>query len=62
MEGRPSEESCSDTQVPEAATSKGQAALRIMVDIAMSNGLRLSQKNLSYRELRLLIEKLEVLC
>ena len=38
------------------------AALRIMVDIAMSNGLRLSQKNLSYRELRLLIEKLEVLC
>ena len=39
-----------------------QSPVRIMVDIAMSNGLRLSQKNLSYRELRLLIEKLEVLC
>lgn len=62
VEGRPSSESSPASQVPEAAASKGQNALRIMVDIAMSNGLRLSQKNLSYRELRLLIEKLEVLC
>ena len=62
VEGRPSSESSPDSQVPEAAASKGQNALRIMVDIAMSNGLRVSQKNLSYRELRLLIEKLEVLC
>ena len=41
---------------------KSQGTLRIMVDIAMSNGLRLSQKNLSYQDLRSLIEKLEVLC
>ena len=57
VEGRPSEESGQDS-----TPLKTQSSLRIMVDIAMSNGLRLSQKNLSYRELRLLIEKLEVLC
>ena len=59
VDGRPSEDSCPYSQVPEAAASKGHNAFRIMVDIAMSNGLRLSQKNLSYRELRLLIEKLK---
>ena len=62
VDGRPSEDSCPDSSVPDATSPKSQSPLRIMVDISMSNGLRLSQKNLSCRELRLLIEKLEVLC
>ena len=62
MEGRPSEESSQDSPAGDTTPLKTQCTLRIMVDIAMSNGLRLSQKNLSYRELRQLIEKLEVLC
>ena len=36
--------------------------LRILVDIRMSNGVHLSQKNLSYEGLRSLVEKLEGLC
>ena len=36
--------------------------LRILVDIHMSNGVYLSQKNLSYEGLKSLVEKLEVLC
>lgn len=38
------------------------AALRIMVDIKMSNGLHICQKNLSYQKLLALVENLEVLC
>lgn len=62
VEGRPSSESSPASPGPDATPPDVQSPLRIMVDIAMSNGLRVSQKNLSYRELRLLIEKLEVLC
>lgn len=36
--------------------------LRIHVDIRMSNGVHISQKNLSYAGLKSLLEKLEVLC
>ena len=36
--------------------------VRILVELRMTNGLHISQKNLSYQELRKLIEKLEVLC
>ena len=35
---------------------------RIWIDIRMSNGLHLSQKNLSYQDLVRMIEKLEGLC
>lgn len=35
---------------------------RIMVDIKVSNGLRVFQKNLSYRNLLALVENLEALC
>ena len=62
VDGLPSETSCPSSRSPEAAPAQPQGTLRIMVDIAMGNGLRLSQKNLSYRDLRSLIEKLEVLC
>lgn len=61
VDGRPTEEQHS-MQQPAAPASKTSPVLRIMVDLSMSNGLRLSQKDLTYQELRLLIEKLEVLC
>ena len=35
---------------------------RILVEIRMSNGLHISQKNLTYHELIKLVEKLEGLC
>lgn len=60
--GRPPEEPCSERQPSDPVVPKPQAPLRIMVEIAMTNGLHLSQKNLSYQELRVLIEKMEVLC
>lgn len=36
--------------------------LHILVDIHMSNGVHINQKNLSYVDLKRLIEKLEDLC
>ena len=36
--------------------------VRIWIDIRVSNGLHLSQKNLSYQDLVRMIEKLEGLC
>ena len=36
--------------------------VRILVEIRMSNGLHISQKNLTYHELIKLVEKLEGLC
>ena len=38
------------------------SSVRILVELRMTNGLHISQKNLSYQELKQLIEKLEVLC
>ena len=37
-------------------------SVRILIDLHISNGLHVHQKNLSYQSLRALIEKLEVLC
>lgn len=37
-------------------------SVRIMVDIRMSNGMQVRQKNLSYERLVKLVEKLEELC
>ena len=37
-------------------------SIRILVDLRISNGLHIHQKNLSYQSLRTLIEKLEALC
>lgn len=48
---------------PEAAARfASHAGLRILVDIRMSNGVHISQKNLSYEGLKSLVEKLEGLC
>ena len=50
-------------QKPESAPRlSSPAELRILVDIRMSNGVHLSQKNLSYEGLKSLVEKLEGLC
>lgn len=48
---------------PEEDT-KGRPGMetRIMIDIRVSNGLHIRQKNLSYRKLRDMVEKLEDLC
>lgn len=50
-------------QKPEVDTRlSSPAELRILVDIRMSNGVHVSQKNLSYEGLKSLVEKLEGLC
>lgn len=36
--------------------------VRIMISIRMTNGIQISKKNMDYRELHSLVEKLEVLC
>lgn len=41
---------------------KEKSSVRILVEIHMTNGLHISQKNLSYQELKRLVEKLEGLC
>ena len=41
---------------------KSESPLRILVNIRMSNGLRIEKKNLSYTELKQFVENLEVLC
>lgn len=72
VSGRP-ENQAEDTQPSEDLTNQPKTAIpvekstesedtRIMVDIKMSNGLHVFQKNLSYRKLLTLVENLEVLC
>ena len=51
------------TESPEPADKQEPSSrTRIMVDIRVSNGLRLFQKDLSYQQLCSLVEKLEGLC
>ena len=47
-------------QHPEEAQKK--ESVRIMVDIRMSNGMQIRQRNLSRHQLLKLVEKLEALC
>ena len=67
----PEKESGEATTVPDPTletAAAGQSApedrkgLRIMVDIRMTNGINIRQRNLDYRGLVGLVEKLEVLC
>lgn len=46
----------------EASAEAKTSSVRILVELRMSNGLHLTQKNLSYQDLKALIEKLEGLC
>lgn len=55
----PKQESPSQEQ---SSTVTKPSGVRILVELRMTNELHLSQKNLSYQELKHLIEKLEVLC
>ena len=41
---------------------EGKREVRIMVDIRMTNGMQVRQKNLNYGQLVGLVEKLEALC
>ena len=54
-----------EVQVDESkpvSKSSDDNPVRIWIDIRISNGLHLSQKNLSYQDLVRMIEKLEGLC
>ena len=51
----------SPSQEPSSTVTK-PSGIRILVELRMTNGLHISQKNLSYQELKRLIEKLEGLC
>lgn len=69
VNGRPEEDpEEEDVELQLAANKqiKAQAAsgndLRIMVDIRMTNGMHIHQRNLSYEALQQLIINLEVLC
>lgn len=46
----------------QSTTEKKSSCVRILVDLRMTNGLHISQKNLNYQKLKRLIEKLEGLC
>lgn len=62
-EAKPSEShpASSEDAGQERAASETEFT-RIMVDIRMTNGLRVRQKNLSYRKLMALVGNLEALC
>lgn len=57
-----SKESHTLSTAPARSDDYSMGDLRIMVDIRMTNGMHIRQKNLSYEALRGLVEKLEVLC
>lgn len=65
VDGRPSEEKEKALPVPSSQPTPPAASsscVRILVEIRMSNGLHISQKNLGYQDLVKLVEKLEGLC
>ena len=63
VDGRPSEEeeASAAPSHPRQQYTSG-SPVRILVEIRMSNGLHISQKNLNYQDLVKLVEKLEALC
>ena len=48
--------------VPERKTDTESGSVRIMIDIRMTNGMRIQQRNLTFPDLKTLIVKLEGLC
>ena len=56
------EESRKDGRPQADSSASATSPVRILVELRMTNGLHISQRNLSYQELRRLIEKLEGLC
>lgn len=64
VDGAPAEEN-EESSMPVSLPSSSDTSdkpVRIWVEVRMSTGLHLSQKNLSYRELVRMIKKLEGLC
>lgn len=51
-----------ESKQEQTSTVTKSSCVRILVELRMTNGLHISQKNLSYQELKQLIEKLEGLC
>lgn len=66
VEGKPENDLETDRTAqpsPAGKTITGHGnPLRIMIDLKMTNGLHLQQRNLSYEELKRMISNLEVLC
>ena len=62
VDGIPSVTATSSPKEQEASPFSPKDSVRILIDLRISNGLHIHQKNLSYQSLRALIEKLEVLC
>ena len=58
VENRPEPE----TAEPSTSATSHREGPRIMIDIKMSNGMHIHQRNLSYVQLQGLIDKLEALC
>ena len=63
VDGRPSAEE-EEKPAEKVPTSKETVVkdVRILLDLRVSNGLHLRQGNLSYGDLKRLVEKLEGLC
>ena len=51
-----------ESKQEQASTVMKPSCVRILVELRMTNGLHISQKDLSYQELKRLIEKQENLC
>lgn len=63
VDGSPQEAVTPETEdVLEPPITKKPVGVRILVDLHVSNGLHVRQKNLSYEGLIQLVEKLEGLC
>ena len=60
VDGIPSVQTTSSVRNPEASPVSPKDSVRILINLHMSNGLHIHQKNLSYQSLRSLVEKLEV--
>ena len=59
----PHEETIETNDQPKSVSpNSNENPVRIWIDIRISNGLHLSQKNLSYQDLVRMVEKLEGLC
>ncbi len=62
VDGQPPEPSASSSKDVSPQSPSSCSSVRLWLELRMSNGLHISQKNLSYQDLLRLIEKVEVLC
>lgn len=62
IDGAPSERQPAEVENLDNTTQLQTQALKIMVDIRMTNGLHIQQRGLSFQDLKRLVSNLEVLC